>query len=155
MTTIAWDGKGTLASDSQGTVGGMATFGVKKVFQADGSLYLLGGKVELMAVSGTDGDIKHLSKFISESDEFACGEMHEELEMSAFIFTENNECFVLVKGKGEKMPSLWLQHGHYAIGSGMNFAMSAMKMGLGAVDAVMHACDMCIYTGGDVVKYDV
>ena len=41
-----------------------------------------------------------------------------------------------------------------AVGSGAPFALSAMRMGHSAIDAVRHAAEMDVYTGGKIRQWD-
>lgn len=139
MTTIAYHKESnTVAWDSRGTVGSIIV---------------------------SDESNKHY-KF-NDVSFWMCGAVCDyQMFFDAYFGKEINlvpECDAIVYDDGEfyiagvsdeavawKQP---ISH-NMAIGSGSQFALSAMKLGLGAREAVEHAKTLDVYTGGDVHEFD-
>lgn len=135
MTTVAFDGK-TLAADTMVTVGGSATYGAIKIGRAvDGSLI------------GQCGNMAHAQAFL----EWYNG------ERKMLPSTCDNYTALIIKPDGEvrvyegNEGMYYIERSPYvAIGSGQDFAQSAMELGFNAVRAVELAIKMDINTGGKV-----
>lgn len=67
------------------------------------------------------------------------------------VLTEDKKIFTF------KNPSKWIavNQSFYAVGSGMNYAMSAMECGKTAIEAVKVASKFDLYTGMGVTHFDV
>jgi hypothetical protein len=123
---IAWDSRscsgGVISSDSD-----------QKHAKVSGVDFWISGAVcdEQLLIDMYFG---HESKLIPESNAivYDCGEV--------YMIGVNEDCV------------LWKQPLRYdkAIGSGGNFALSAMRLGMSAKDAVKHAKRIDCYTGGKV-----
>lgn len=152
MTTIAWDGI-TLAADDQATTGVRKSFGEKKVHRAPDGVAIYGARVMLMGFSGTSGDERHLIQYITEGKCSSQAEMHEQIECTAILVTEDNRCFSVQKSADKKLPWIYEKKAPYAIGSGADFAITAMHLGKDAVEAVIVASKLDAYTGSTVHCY--
>jgi hypothetical protein len=69
----------------------------------------------------------------------------EEGEYTAYIITENNCYRVEDEGRWYKDTAKY-----WAMGSGSEFALSAMLIGKSAKEAVKHACKLDVYSGGKI-----
>lgn len=152
MTTIAWDGI-TLACDSQGTSGNRKMFGLQKIVSEPGDISIFGARVILIGCSGTSGDERHVVQYLAQGGATEQKEMHAEIDCLLILITEENRCFVFHKNEGKKLPWIYEKQPPYAIGSGCDFAISAMKMGKDAAEAVEFAKQLDVYTGGEVICY--
>lgn len=135
MTTIAYnhDTK-TIAWDSRATSGNViASDSDQKMIEVNGVKFWLAGSVadERLLIDMYFGE---KSEVIPEANAFAWdGE-------NLFLVGVNDEAL------------LWRQPLRYdkALGSGGDFALSAMRLGLSAKEAVEHAKKLDCYTGGEV-----
>ena len=135
MTTIAYkhDTK-TIAWDSRATSGNVITSDTdKKMIEVNGVKFWLCGSVadERLLIDMYFGE---KSEVIPETNAFAWD--GDEL----FLVGVNDEAL------------LWKQPLRYdkALGSGGDFALSAMRLGMDAKEAVEHAKTLDCYTGGEV-----
>ena len=156
MTTIAWDGT-TLAADSQSTAGSMiCSLNEKKIICPSHGESWSVGSVRVLAV-GMSGDCGVEEEFI---DALKAGLTYktELLEMSSFtaiIVTGKNACFLVFKDEGKKHAKICSHGGSYAVGSGGDIARAAMALGKTAQEAVHLACELDVYSGGDVITFNV
>ncbi|WP_028449689.1 hypothetical protein [Chitinibacter tainanensis] len=146
MTTVAWDGK-TLAADRQVTYGNQR-FEIKKLFViGDGKL--------LMAGAGTADDLKLFASWLEDSfadnELLFGGETPEIDDLQAIVInTQTGESYLY----GEKLVPIEIK-APFAIGSGGDFAMAAMKLGKSAKEAVELASEIDIFSGFGVDYVDV
>ena len=135
MTTIAYHHKSkTIAWDSRATSGGViVTDENQKMTEVNGVKFWLCGPIadEQLIIDMYFGK---KSKLIPEGN--------------ALAFDGEN---VYMVGVNEDA-IMWKQRMNHstALGSGRNFALSAMRLGLGAKEAVEHAKMLDCYTGGEV-----
>lgn len=124
--TIAWDGRSTTGD------GVIMTDSAKKVHKKEGFTFWISGSV-------ADRDLL--------IDCYLGSGYKRHIEGNGFAF-DGIRLFVF----GCLSGGLWVEeveHDH-SIGSGSNFALSAMRLGLGAKEAVEHAKTLDCYTGGEV-----
>lgn len=74
---------------------------------------------------------------------------------SALVVDESKNVFECGYGEGKLWRERLIKDKFVAIGSGWQFALMAMDLGLSAEDAVKKASERCIYTGGEVKVYQV
>lgn len=151
MTTIAWDGT-ILASDSQSSSGDMVcTLREQKIFTPpEGKDWSVNG--ELVLAVGTAGDcgieaqlFGMMSQNLTWQTEFT-----PEPEFTALAMTANARAWIISKKSGDTHASISLQLDSYGIGSGGLIALSAMRCGKNAIDAVKVAIELDLYSGGKV-----
>ena len=137
MTTIAWDGR-TLAADRRCTVAGF-TFDVSKMRRtADGRLL------------GLAGDFRSGQRWLDwlEKPDGARGPMPASDKEAPMVLEvrRNGRCYRMCGGSFVEVcgPEF------HAIGSGRDFAIAGMALGLTAIDAVKLAHRFDCYTGIDV-----
>jgi ATP-dependent protease HslVU (ClpYQ) peptidase subunit len=141
VTTIAYR-NGVMAGDSLATTGGTRFCGIRKVHKlANGALL------------GVTGDVTRAMRLVRALHDTQ-GRLNDDVSDLA------RKCDgVYVHPKG----TVWVLEGggfyeafaeFLATGSGMDYALAAMKMGAGARKAVEVACELDIYSGApvDVVK---
>lgn len=135
MTTIAYkhDTK-TIAWDSRATSGGLITSDEsEKMTEVNGVKFWLAGSIadERLLIDMYFGE---KSKIIPEAN--------------AIVFDEGEVFLIGVNDDA----LIWKQplRSDRSIGSGGDFAMSAMRLGLSAKEAVEHAKTLDCYTGGEV-----
>lgn len=143
MTTIVWDGE-TLASDGLSTIGDTVA---DKNFKKIRSLKGVYNRERIMAfgVSGWIDAIDAIEKWIingADQKEFITG-----FEGSILLITDKSSYYCC-----SDMPHFSKFSGYRAIGSGVNFAMSALDFGCNAFEAVKHACKFDVYSGGKIRK---
>lgn len=134
MTTIAYK-NGVIAYDSLITCSGVVSYkDFDKSRTVDGITFFISGSI-------CDYEVLINNWFSSR---------HKDIAASAFVFDGESlfEC-------GHKDGKMWkekLDHKNCvsAIGSGWQFALMAMDLGLSAEDAVKKASERCIYTGGKI-----
>jgi hypothetical protein len=99
-----------------------------------------------------------------------CGNVDEFPDILQFLYDpaamkkapkgNGGECVVLTEDRKIftfKSPSKWIhvEQPFYAVGTGMNYAMSAMECGKTAIEAVKVASKFDLYTGMGVTHFDV
>lgn len=137
MTTVAWDGK-TLAADRRVTANGVVNTEWTKVHKRkDGTLIGVGGEM----CTG--------SEFIRW---FMSGEKGKKPPLRAMVTNDLAAAAIIVRPNGvveAHDQDGWhvVESPRYAIGSGGNFAMVAMKCGAFADRAVEIASEFDVYTG--------
>jgi ATP-dependent protease HslVU (ClpYQ) peptidase subunit len=133
MTTVAWDGQ-TLAGDTLGVVAGYLRQRARKVHKLpDGRL--IGG-------AGNYAELLQVLVWLTddESEEPSLEDFAGLLvqpDGRAFVFSEDRVMIPLLEAR-------------YAIGSGRDFALSAMWYGATAAEAVRHASQFDVWTGPEV-----
>jgi ATP-dependent protease HslVU (ClpYQ) peptidase subunit len=154
MTTIAWDGK-TLAADGQETSENIiSSLSAKKIItpQKNQKWSIRGEKVLAFASSGDACALLEISDHLSghlKSDTL----MRVGLEFEALVITKN-EIFLVQKSEGKEDICISSITGFWTLGSGCDFALSAMKMGKTAKEAVEHAITIDLYSGGEVQTFE-
>ena|SRR3990167_3555319 len=135
MTTVAWDGK-VLAADRQATNGGLK-FHVTKLKKVNGSLLFSSGDLDTFVAMVEwfrhGANQKELPKVQGEKD-------------TTISFFEVRPDGTLWCYERSAHPFL-VEEPFYACGSGRDYALSAMKLGKGAVEAVLFAGEFDAYTG--------
>jgi hypothetical protein len=137
MTTIAWDGK-TLAADSRATSNGMPYKVVKIFILVDGSLF---------AGSGDYGQIIAVKEWLENPGM----QKPDVSDFAGLLVTTDGVLFKLEDTLG-RLP---VYEAFHAIGSGRDFAMAAMHCGRTAREAIDIASLYDVFTGGDVVAFDI
>lgn len=144
MTTIAWDGK-TLAADSMGDQNCLRMKAVKvhRGVLADGKAFIFGG-------AGRTSDCIQLYEWIKTLDSKTLTRELYPHQSDA----NDPTCLLAVKRDGvfRKTGPLLVPvyEDFYAVGSGRDFAISAMHFGKTAAEAVKHAIQFDLYSGGAV-----
>lgn len=140
MTTIAVDTNGNIAADGLAARSNMIEDDkCQKLIKRDGVIYAMAGRLEHCMV---------LVDYLSERSD----EIMPDIDGNVLAI-ENGHVRVY-----------WLKDGvidsdlvvpPYAMGSGADFAYSAMKLGMTAKEAVKHAAGIDLYTGGKItsIKY--
>lgn len=133
MTTIAWDGK-TLAADSQITYGGLACT-LEKIWRLNGG--------QLFGATGAAQDAYAVRYWLEDpsrpepklGDDFA----------GILILTDGSSW--RLESSLIRMP---ITESCHALGSGRDFAIAGMALGLSAVQAVELAIRFDAYSSGEV-----
>ena len=130
MTTIAWDGK-TLAVDSQLTQDGVKTYRKKLWKYSKGHFAVAGDWTDYPVIEG-----------YLETDELNRKQLSKDF---AVLYTQDRKVYHMDNSfiKMSELPPI-------AIGSGWLIALTAMRCGKTAKEAIELACDMDIHTGGTV-----
>lgn len=74
---------------------------------------------------------------------------------SLFWFNYDNQTYKILWTTGGPNGYLKVTNGKHCIGSGENFARSALMLGCSAKEAVLHAMKFDPYTGGKLFGYDL
>lgn len=140
MTTVVWDGK-TLAADGRCTAGNIIAGESMDKIKVDVHSEVRGSTVIAYALAGAADMFDRVGKWIEEgcpvTDEFKeCNfETVIVTEDSAFMYcSESNDLF--------EIP------GSQCLGSGHDFAVSALALGRSAIKSVQHAASIDLFTGG-------
>lgn len=156
MTTIAWDGK-TLAADSQATAGNVvtSTTTLKIITPGLDEIWRIRGK-KILAFSAC-GDACANEEFTEALQKgiFTETKMRSGLAFSAIAVTGIGSGFEIFKKEGGEEIAIYLLDSPRAFGSGSEYALSAMHLGMTAQDAVNHASQIDLYSGGAVNIYEV
>lgn len=143
MTTIAID-ENSISGDSMSTCQDtIVSNSIKKVYKKDGVIYAFAGVLE---------HCEDLAMFISgESDNVG----RDSIDGNVVTIDKDGEIRIHwiqdgVYDSGKKTPP-------FAIGSGGDYALSAMKLGLTSRQAVDHAKKIDLHTGGKIttIKYNM
>ncbi len=73
----------------------------------------------------------------------------------ALVVDESGNIFECGYGEGKMWRERLFEDQHVAIGSGWQFALMAMDLGLSAEDAVKKTSERCIYTGGTIRTFKI
>jgi len=136
MTTIAWDGK-TLAADRRVSYDSVSDANTTKIVKTDNGLCGAAGNTSIGAafkrwfVHGEEGDPPPLEKNGQEASAFIIREAGVRLHYDQFGWFQADP-------------------GPFAIGSGWEIAIGAMKSGKSAAEAVQIAAKLDGYTGSDI-----
>lgn len=151
MTTIAYDGRYVVA-DGRSTVGNLVTGKkARKIWIVDLTINGLTEKA-VFAGAGSYQSINMVRSHL-EREDFLEAEAVPELEPGSFsgiVVLQDGRCFVL-EDRLVPMEQEW----PVAIGSGTDYAMAAMTMGKTAIEAVDLACELDVYSGGELMMVDI
>lgn len=150
MTTVAYDGR-FLAADGRSTVGNMISGkAVKKIFPM--TIIANGAEVQgVLAGAGSFQTVNIVKSHLERNDLFE-SELIPEIEPGSFqglLILETGEVYDL-EDKLIPLPA----EIPVAIGSGTDYAMTAMVVGKSAVAAVEVACELDVYSGGKISVFD-
>lgn len=151
MTTIAWDSE-YLAADSRVThESKLISNNFYKIRQFSKGTKYNGDTLLYIAMSGHLEDFEKVLDMIKH-EEFPSLSFKISHEVSALILGKNyiyeleaNGCYLIRYNHSEKL----------ALGSGGNFALSAMYLGLNATEAVQHASLLDLATNDNVISVRV
>lgn len=139
MTTIAYR-DGIIAYDSLITCQGVVAYkNYDKSRFVDGVRFFIAGAIP-------DFDIL-INDWFSTKSKGVSG--------SALVVDGDNDIYECSYSQGKMWKEKLIKDNYMAIGSGWQFALMAMDLGLSAEDAVKKASERCIYTGGEVNVYRV
>lgn len=151
MTTIAYDGHYVVA-DGRSTVGNLVTGKrARKVWIIDMMINGLQEKA-IFAGAGSYQSINMVRSHL-EREDFLQAEVVPELEPGSFsgmVVLGDGRCYIL---EDRLVPME--QEYPTAIGSGTDYAMAAMSLGKTAIEAVELACELDVYTGGELMVADI
>lgn len=153
MTTIAYDGR-HLAADGRASQGNLI---VAKRTQKIFPLKVLRDGVEQDAVLAGAGSYQTL---VQVKQALAAMEGIEAPEMIPAIEPGTFQGVLVMRGTGETFyleDQLVLTEAELplALGSGTDYALTAMRLGKNAEEAVHVACDLDCYSGGEIRVFDV
>ncbi len=144
MTTIAYDGK-TLAVDSRiSSLSSISSDNYMKLFKLE-SIDYFGDQLLYIALSGNVSDMHKFTQQIKHKGTIFTGDK-KKVELWGIILGQEFNYYLDPGLKLVAMP----KKEHLAEGSGRDFALSAMSLGLDAVAAVKHAMKFDAATGGKV-----
>lgn len=143
MTTIVLKGN-IIASDSMCTYGSeVFSNNVKKIHTVGDYTF---------ALAGSYHHIEEVADVLKSEESFkeALSVIKESLDEETTILLHTGEVwYEIIKGCYFQIPQDTLESG-YAIGSGGVFARSAMALGANAIQAVIHASSLDLYTNNRV-----
>lgn len=140
MTTIAFK-SGVLAADS------MACIGNRK--STTNKIHFVEGKF-VIAGAGALADIMRVVEYVRENGLSECARLFDIEAFPSAIAIDIKDGTPHRLERGVWLP---ITDEYFAIGSGADFAIGAMSVGLDAVAAVQHAAALDIYTAGPVDSY--
>lgn len=139
MTTIAYDGR-YIACDSRESMGHIILSDKVEKFVATPEAVYFG--------AGVPCDIERL---IEVSEQVT----HDYFLEAVILVAEKDGVFTVSQSEDGGVYKNSASHlDSYAIGSGAEFAMSAIDFGMNAKEAVEYAMTRDIYTGGEVTVFD-
>lgn len=139
MTTIAYK-DGIVAYDSRVTCNGVVVYkDYDKSRVVDGVRFFISG-----SLSEYDDII---------SDWFS--PKRRVLDVGAIVVDESLNIFECGYSEGKMWRERIIKDEFIAIGSGWQFALMAMDLGLSAEDAVKKASERCVYTGGTIRTFKI
>ena len=141
MTSIAWDGK-RLAADGRCTAGNRVVADDMVKIHMDGSSTVRGSMVICYALAGAADLMNIVGDWIAEG--CPVDKDLSEKEFECLIITVD-DCFVYCKGSND----IFRSPGYETLGSGGEFAMSALHFGKNAIESVQHAASIDIFSGGE------
>jgi ATP-dependent protease HslVU (ClpYQ) peptidase subunit len=145
MTTVVWDGK-ILAADGRITGGStIVEDDSQKIHKIKGMFR--GEHMLAYGYAGCASDGVLIREWLEDGaieDDYP-----EDLETHLIMITNKN-AYETFDGALGKLMCMNIKKS--AMGSGGDFALSAMLLGMNAVDAVKHACKLDIYSGGKIRK---
>lgn len=137
MTTIAWDGF-NLVTDSIVTNGDHVFGKIKKIHKIkNGSWFAAAGPVDFVyaVIEWLNGGEKPIK---NENENFIG------------ILISTDEDGYAISHEISNQLRMWPACIPWAAGTGESFALTAMRCGKGAVEAVRIACEMDVYSGGEI-----
>jgi len=150
VTTIAFDGK-NLVADGRATAGNLIVAkSSKKIFE----LTVAANGVEYRAVMAGAGSYQALVmavKAMEDSENIldGCPGVLEPESFSGLLILEDGRVFALEDHLVPMPVEIPV-----AQGSGTEYALTSMRIGQDAIDAVLTACDMDVFSGGDLTAFD-
>lgn len=151
MTTIAYDGRYVVA-DGRSTIGNLVTGKkARKIWVID----LMVNGLQEKAIFAGAGSYQSINMVRShlEREDFLMAEVVPELEPGSFsgmVVLQDGRCYIL---EDRLVPME--QEYPAALGSGTDYAMAAMALGKTAIEAVKVACDLDVYSGGELMVVDI
>lgn len=140
MTTIAYK-DGVIAYDSLATRGGV-------VFDFDADKHHQVGEAHLF-IAGSAHDVRDFL------DAYQSGSTEKDLDIEAILVEDNNIYLCSTTDAGDFWRCKIRAEQAYAIGSGSDFALTAMDMGATAEESVIMASKRDINTGGKIRTYEI
>lgn len=145
MTVIAWDGK-TLAADSRVTVhSAIVDDNMQKLYRLHKEIMYGGDKLLAVGWSGDAADVDRVLCYLY-SEEFP-SDMEVKHGIGALVIGKK---YAYILEPGQSFLIRYRRNTKLAEGCGAPFAMSAMKLGLNAVQAVKHAIKLDSACGGKI-----
>lgn len=161
MTTVAFDGK-TLASDSKATQQNITMIGpATKIFWPGEGEYwdVMGVKIVAFGMAGDYDMLPFLKEVLSEGLTHRTVFDYDDVNFASILIDENGNAWMYAIHRtqdGRKNTTVFTpSQGPCAVGSGQIVANAVMSIGKSAEAAVKAACKLDIYTGGDVVVWQV
>jgi len=147
MTTIACD-KSQIAGDLQATHSGGLKFKLKTKLQEFYQPLIWPTKF-YVGLCGNVDEFPDILMYLADPTQFKKAPKGSGGDF--LILTEDKQIFTF------KSPAKWIavNQPFYAVGSGMNYAMSAMACGKTPVEAVKVASKFDLYTGFGVTHFDI
>ena len=145
MTTIAYNHK-----EKKIAVDSMSTAGRRMVANNNAKKWEIESGVKFF-IAGSTCDIQlfidiYFKRHDKSADEIPdCAAIIVDASGNVFLAEVNNDLVL------EKSPLTY----DFAIGSGSDFAISAIDLGKSSGEAVEYAATRCIYTGGKIHVYDI
>ena len=139
MTTIAWDGV-SVAADGRESDGG--------IIASDNRKKIIKSKDLIFGYCGSVPDGEHLIDIVVNGSDILKNDLNANL-----ITIQDGQ--ILMHGVSGGCLNSWEPATPYAMGSGEQFAIAAMDMGMNAKDAVKYAMTRDLGTGGKItnIKY--
>ena len=126
MTTIAWDGA-TLAADTLATSDGLKRY-TRKLFLYDRFMY---------GMCGSLSEGMEIAKWVGGGCKSETAPTMEDDSCHGIVIEKSYGRFMKLYTVGGKKPVLMeVREGFFAVGSGRDFAITAMALGKSAVEAV-------------------
>lgn len=138
MTTIVWR-DGILAADTRAYSGSKTVIGLKSKIHRLHDGRLIGCSTSKVGVS------EKLIRLVREhGTDFT---FEDEIPVQAMVINGDGSFFYFNDQDGFSGP---IRAEYAAIGSGEDFALGALKMGTSAVKAVEIACELDVWSGGEI-----
>lgn len=154
MSTIAYR-NGVIASDSQITLCDEKSYGVEKVGRTENFLFGFSGRYHFIRpmflwISELDSKNIHPENFYKFADQLPDFPSDSGSDSVVLLADRAGDIFLINSdGFGGKV-----FRDFEAIGSGAPYALGGMACGVSAIDAVLGACELDVYSGGCVVSWD-
>jgi ATP-dependent protease HslVU (ClpYQ) peptidase subunit len=149
MTTIATDGY-TVACDGFVSTGNtIVQTDKQKIIRVKGVSMQDGDALMYVCFAGNVSDFDYVLRRISEGTILEA----DDLNSTTLLITQSGTVYENHTPKGNRIHVNTAKY--IAIGSGADFALSAMELGYSPVEAVRHACKMDVYSGGKIRSYKI
>jgi ATP-dependent protease HslVU (ClpYQ) peptidase subunit len=138
MTTVVYS-NGVMAADRMACEGNNKSGRMTKIFRVNGHLVGFSG--------AADVSMMLLRWFENGANAEDWPDPHDDgMEASMLVVTPTGQVL-----QYERFPvPLVMEHKHHGIGSGRDFALAALHLGLDPIKAVELACELDAYSGGGV-----